>query len=53
VLGEASKVFVCKSSGSDGWIEEEGSVDDCREHIVNLLEGGEEAFKLRQQKYEY
>jgi len=53
VLGEASKVFVCKSSGSDAWIEEEGSVDDCREHIVNLLEGGEEAFRLRQQKYEY
>jgi uncharacterized membrane-anchored protein YhcB (DUF1043 family) len=53
VLGDAGKVFVCRSSGLKAWIEVEGTVDDCREHIVNLLEGGEEAFKLRQQKYEY
>jgi ABC-type lipoprotein export system ATPase subunit len=53
VLGDASKVFVFKSNGSKAWIEKEGTVDDCRTHIVDLLEGGEEAFKLRQQRYEY
>jgi hypothetical protein len=53
VLGDASKVFVFKSNGSKGWIEKEGTVDDCRAHIVSLLEGGEEAFKRRQQRYEY
>lgn len=53
VLGEASQVFVFKSNGTKGWVEKEGTVDDCRSYIVNLLEGGEEAFKLRQHKYNY
>ncbi|MCI0333339.1 MAG: AAA family ATPase [Planctomycetes bacterium] len=53
VLGDAGKVFVFKSNGSRGWIEKDGTVDDCRGYIVSLLEGGEEAFKLRQQRYKY
>ena len=53
VLGDANKVFVFKSNGSKGWIEEEGTVDDCKGHIIDLLEGGEEAFKRRQKRYEY
>ncbi|MCO6454799.1 MAG: AAA family ATPase [Pirellulaceae bacterium] len=53
VLGDASRVFVFKSNGSKGWVDKEGSVDECRNHIVTLLEGGEEAFKLRQQRYKY
>ncbi|MEX0718159.1 MAG: AAA family ATPase [Planctomycetaceae bacterium] len=53
VLGDASKVFVFASSGSKGRIECEGTVDDCREAIVSLLEGGEEAFRRRQEKYQY
>jgi hypothetical protein len=53
VLGDAGKVFVFRSNGSRGWIETCGTVDDCRAHIVSLLEGGEEAFKLRQQRYNY
>ena len=28
-----------------------GSVDDCREQIVDLLEGGSEAFELRRKRY--
>ena len=28
-----------------------GSVDECRTHIVTLLEGGEEAFRKRGQRY--
>lgn len=53
VLGDAGKVFVFKSNGSQGWIEKEGTVDECRTFIVDLLEGGEEAFRLRQRKYKY
>ncbi|MGA2059420.1 MAG: hypothetical protein ABSG67_02980, partial [Thermoguttaceae bacterium] len=53
VLGDAAKVFVFKSNGIKAWIEKEGTVDDCSEQIVTLLEGGEEAFKLRKQRYRY
>jgi len=28
-------------------------VDDCREEIVNLLEGGQEAFLRRKERYNY
>ena len=31
----------------------EGDVDECRDAIVNLLEGGEQAFKRRQERYAY
>lgn len=53
VLGDASKVFVFRSSGSKEWIEKEGTVDECRMHIITLLEGDEEAFRLRKQRYDY
>lgn len=53
VLGEASKVFVFRSNGTQGWIEASGSVEHCKQHIVTLLEGGEEAFRRRQEKYSY
>jgi len=53
VLGDAGKVFVFRSNGFNGWIEKDGTVDACGTHIVNLLEGGEQAFKLRRQRYGY
>ena len=31
----------------------EGTVDQCKAEIVNLLEGGEEAFMRRKQRYNY
>jgi DNA repair ATPase RecN len=53
VLGHANRVFVLKSDGAQAWVECEGTVDECRDEIVSLLEGGEEAFKLRQRRYKY
>ncbi len=31
----------------------EGTVDECKREIVNLLEGGENAFKVRKCRYAY
>jgi energy-coupling factor transporter ATP-binding protein EcfA2 len=51
VLAEADLVVVLTSDGSRGRVEKIGSLDECREEIVDLLEGGEEAFELRRQRY--
>jgi energy-coupling factor transporter ATP-binding protein EcfA2 len=51
VLGEADLVIVMNSDGKIGFIEKCGSVDDCRNEIVDLLEGGREAFELRRRRY--
>lgn len=51
VLGEADLVIVMNSDGKIGYIEKSGSVDECREQIVDLLEGGREAFELRRKRY--
>lgn len=53
VLGDAEKVFVMESDGTSARKETEGSVDECKEDIVTLLEGGEEAFKKRKARYSY
>lgn len=34
VLGEAQRVFVLKSNGTQAWLECAGSVDECRDPIV-------------------
>lgn len=52
VLAEADLVIVMNSDGKIGYIEKSGSVDDCREQIVDLLEGGREAFELRRKRYD-
>lgn len=52
VLGEADLVVVLNSDGKTGYIEKVGSLDDCRDEIIDLLEGGEEAFELRRKRYE-
>jgi hypothetical protein len=51
VLGDAAGVFVLTSDGAKGRILNQGNVDDCRSEIINLLEGGEEAFAQRQERY--
>jgi len=53
VLGEASQVFVLTSNGQHARILNHGNVDDCKEEIINLLEGGRDAFVQRKQRYNY
>ena len=51
VLAEAELVLVMNSDGRVGAIEKRGTVDECREQIIELLEGGREAFELRSKRY--
>lgn len=51
VLAEAELVLVLNSDGRVGAIEKSGTVDECREQIIDLLEGGREAFELRSRRY--
>lgn len=53
VLGDAEKVFVLKSDGRRATKSKEGTVDECKDEIVTLLEGGEVAFKRRKERYQY
>ena len=47
-------MFVLTSDGSRARLLNCGTVeDDCREEIVNLLEGGQEAFLRRKERYNY
>jgi exosome complex RNA-binding protein Rrp42 (RNase PH superfamily) len=51
VLADAELVIVMNSDGKIGYVEKSGSVDECRDEIVDLLEGGREAFELRRERY--
>jgi len=53
VLGEASAVYVLTSDGERSRLANQGSVDDCKTEIINLLEGGKEAFVRRKDRYNY
>ena len=53
VLGEASAVYVLTSDGERSSLANQGSVDDCKTEIINLLEGGQEAFDRRKERYSY
>jgi len=53
VLGEASAVYVLTSDGEHSRLANRGSVDDCKTEIIDLLEGGKEAFVRRKQRYDY
>jgi len=44
---------VMESDGTAARVAKEGSVDACKAEIVTLLEGGEEAFKQRKERYRY
>ena len=51
VLGDAKKVFVMNSTGKKASIQTSGTVDEVKDEIETLLEGGREAFELRKQRY--
>ena len=51
VLGEAERVFVFSSDGQHSTLKQVGTVDECREQIERILEGGREAFLLRMARY--
>jgi energy-coupling factor transporter ATP-binding protein EcfA2 len=51
VLGEAERVFVFASDGQHASVKQVGTVDECREQIENIMEGGREAFLLRKARY--
>jgi len=55
VLAEAERVAVLRTEagedGVKGKLKRLGTVDEVREEIISLLEGGREAFELRAQKY--
>ena len=52
VLADADLVLVMNSDGRIGIVEKSGTVDECREQIIELLEGGRKAFELRSKRYE-
>lgn len=52
VLGDSEQVIVMQSDGRSGVVQKTGTVDECREEIINLLEGGADAFRLRSERYQ-
>lgn len=55
VSGDAELIVVLQADQDHGWIGvKPGSIDDpaLREPVEDILEGGEEAFRIRQRKYE-
>ena len=51
VLGEAERVFVFSSDGRHATLKQVGTVDDCKDQIERILEGGREAFLQRKARY--
>lgn len=54
VSGDAELIVVMQAEQERGWIEHLGSIDDpaLREPVENVLEGGKDAFQIRQAKYQ-
>lgn len=53
VLGDASKVFVLRSDGQHARVMAQGSVNEVREEVARILEGGRAAFEARRERYGY
>ena len=51
VLGDAERVFVFSSDGRHATLKQVGTVDDCKEQIEKILEGGRDAFLQRKARY--
>jgi hypothetical protein len=51
VLGNAERVFVFTSDGQHSALKQVGTVDECRDQIERILEGGRDAFLMRKQRY--
>jgi ABC-type protease/lipase transport system fused ATPase/permease subunit len=53
VLSHADLVLVLRSDGKHARLAAGGAVDDVKEHVQRLLEGGSEAFTERMRRYGY
>lgn len=53
VLGDAGRVMVMESDGEHARNTKAGTVDECQSQIITLLEGGEEAFRQRGERYNF
>ncbi len=51
VLGDAERVFVFSSDGQHATLTQVGTVDECKDQIERILEGGRDAFLLRKERY--
>jgi hypothetical protein len=54
VSGDAELIVLLKADSENGWVELSGSIDDpeIREPVEIILEGGKDAFLMRQLKYQ-
>jgi hypothetical protein len=54
VAGDAELIVALRADEDHGWIEHLGSIDglDMRKPVEDILEGGKEAFEVRQRKYQ-
>ena len=53
VLGDAQRVVVLQSTGRLGSVRASGTVDEVKDEIETVLEGGREAFRRRKERYGY
>jgi energy-coupling factor transporter ATP-binding protein EcfA2 len=51
VLAEADLIAVMDSDGKMGYVKKTGNLDECKSEIIDLLEGGREAFEKRRERY--
>lgn len=51
VLGQADRVFVFASDGKHATLRQVGTVDECKDQIETILEGGKDAFLQRKARY--
>lgn len=51
VLGDAERVFVLESDGARARVVRSGTIDQVKEHVETILEGGAEAFEERRRRY--
>lgn len=52
VLGDAERVIVLEADGRSSRAVAQTDLNGAREHILRLMEGGLEAFRVRQERYE-
>ena len=53
VLGDAQRVVVLQSNGRMSSVKAIGTVDEVKDEIETVLEGGREAFRRRKERYGY
>ncbi len=53
VLGDAQRVFVLQSTGRQASVKAAGTVDEVKDEVETILEGGKEAFEERKKRYGY